>query len=105
MLYILSSIYADILLYTYWSFSKYGGELLLSGKNNAIWTVVAIAGGSSRDTLTSSAIIVNSTGSPICVKAAISSSGCNRNISPMWHDNKKKNWFCKYYIAKLKVQH
>lgn len=50
---------------TYWSFSKYGAELLRSGKKKANCTVDAMAGGSSRVTLTSSAITVNNTGSPI----------------------------------------
>ena len=68
--------------YTYWSFSKYGGELLRSGKKNANCTVVAMAAGSSRNTLTSSAITVSSTGSPMCVIAEISSSGLSKNISP-----------------------
>lgn len=48
----------------YCSFSKYGGELLRSGRNRASCTVVAIAGGSSLITFTSSAITVSSTGSP-----------------------------------------
>lgn len=67
---------------SYWSFSKYGGELTRSGKNRANCTVVAIAGGSSRERFTSSAMTVSSTGSPTCVIADISSIGRNKNISP-----------------------
>lgn len=71
--------------FTYWSFSKYGGEFSLSGNKNANWTVVAIAGGSSLETFTSSATTVKSTGSPMCVIAAISSKGLRRKISPKEH--------------------
>lgn len=67
---------------TYWSFSKYGGELLRSGRNSASWTVDAIAAGSLRATFTSSAITVSKTGSPICVIAEISSNGLTNVISP-----------------------
>lgn len=42
-----------------------------------------MAGGSSRSTLTSSASTVSSTGSPICVMAAISSICRTRKISPV----------------------
>lgn len=41
-----------------------------------------MAAGSSRVTLTSSAITVNRTGSPTCVNAEISSNGLSNDISP-----------------------
>lgn len=75
---------------TYWSLSKYGGELLRSGRNRASCTVEDMAGGSLRSTFTSSAITVNSTGSPVCVSAKISSTGFTNLISP---GNDKTNKF------------
>lgn len=67
---------------THWSLSKYGGELLRSGKKSASCTVEDIAGGSLRATFTSSAITVNNTGSPVCVRAVMSSIGFTNLISP-----------------------
>ena len=79
-----------IIVNAYWSFSKYGGELLRSGRKRASWTVVAIAAGSLRATFTSSAITVSKTGSPMCVIAEISSNGLTNVISPAIEQKREK---------------
>lgn len=67
--------------------------MLRSGRKNASCTVEDIAGGSSRITLTSSAITVNSTGSPVWVSAEISSTGFTRRISPRGKNQENQNHF------------